>query len=172
MPLSISPLLNRDHITPGPAQKRSLIGSGQDHLADQLESLYWEGIQRKLENVTSTLRRWQEPDLADIALEEEADEHIHGFDTFLDQVSYDSRAFAAQYPHVSPSLDGLKGIERHRASKIGANEVVDRIADLKVERSSAELRTAVRQAISAPRFKPSNVDKHRKVSVNFAANSG
>lgn len=73
---------------------------------DKLESLYWEGIRRELENIIDTLRQWQESDLSGVSLEEEIDNCIHGFDTFLDQVNGDSREFAAlysqyfRYPHV------------------------------------------------------------------------
>lgn len=75
----------------------SLVGDGATHLLEQLEALYWDGVASELENIVQTLRAWQRPGVAGFNNPEEASEDIHGFDTFLDNVSRESRDFAARY---------------------------------------------------------------------------
>ena len=75
----------------------SPVGAGSDHLLTELENLYWDGVRGELENIIRTLRTWQRPEFASVAADDEEDDFIHGFDTFLDQVSQQSRAFAIRY---------------------------------------------------------------------------
>lgn len=72
----------------------SLVGPGSEHLLQELEKFYWEGVKADLENIMRTLKAWQEPDLSDVAIDDENDDHIHGFDTFIDQVSREARQYA------------------------------------------------------------------------------
>jgi len=53
-----------------------------------------------LADVILTLKRWQRPDCLEVSLADEADNFIHGYDTFLDQVSHSSRKFADRYNHT------------------------------------------------------------------------
>ena len=59
--------------------------------------MYWNGIKGELENIIRTLRIWQLSEFADVKIEDEADDNIHGFDTFLDQVCQEARAHALRY---------------------------------------------------------------------------
>lgn len=70
---------------------------GTHDLLAELQSLYWEGVQAELENIVRTLKAWQQPEYSDVSVSDEDDAHIHGFDTFLDQVSQEARAFAKRY---------------------------------------------------------------------------
>ncbi|KAF7551937.1 hypothetical protein G7Z17_g4673 [Cylindrodendrum hubeiense] len=72
----------------------SLIGPGHEHLTRELETLYWEGVKADLENIIRTLKVWQQPEYADVVVDDEDDDQIHGFDTFLDQVSREARQHA------------------------------------------------------------------------------
>jgi hypothetical protein len=73
------------------------LGSASEHLLPQLRKMYWDGVKRELTHILLTLREWQLPKYSSILLEDEEDDFIHGYDTFLDQVSYDSRIFAQRY---------------------------------------------------------------------------
>lgn len=68
------------------------IGEAKDTLLKELTELYWAGVENELETVLVALRAWQKHD--QVNLEEETDSFIHGFDTFIDQVSKESRDFA------------------------------------------------------------------------------
>jgi hypothetical protein len=92
-----APSSHLDNITPSPDLPWSLVGPAKEKLQDQLEQLYWEGIKGELENLVRALKAWEQPEFAAVASEDELDDHIHGFDTFLDQVSQESRAFAIRY---------------------------------------------------------------------------
>jgi hypothetical protein len=85
------------NITQAPDTSWEFIGSGKAHLFQELEDLYWVGIELELENIVRTLRIWQQPEYADISIADEDDDNIHGFDTFLDQVCQEARAFAIRY---------------------------------------------------------------------------
>jgi len=59
--------------------------------------MYWKGVERELAYILLTLRRWQEPDCRAVFLDDENDDFIHGYDTFLDQVGHSSRKFTHRY---------------------------------------------------------------------------
>jgi hypothetical protein len=62
-----------------------------------LEKMYWSGVQREMTHILLTLGKWQKSeDLVD-GLGDEKNDLIHGFDTFMDQVSDSARDFAARY---------------------------------------------------------------------------
>lgn len=84
-------------ITPAPNIPWHLIGAAQDHLLEKLEDMYWGGVRGELELIVRTLRMWEQPQHSSIVMDDEKDDFIHGFDTFIDQVSQESRAFAARY---------------------------------------------------------------------------
>jgi hypothetical protein len=106
MRLSVSDLLrsssstkasDSSNITPAPDLPWHLIGPAEDHLLAELEKMYWEGVRRDLEIILLTLKKWQQPEYSSVFLSDETDSFIHGFDTFIDQVSQESRAFATRY---------------------------------------------------------------------------
>lgn len=86
-----------DDITPSPDLPWDLIGPAEDSLLRELEKMYWDGVRQELEVIILTLRRWQRPEFNFVELSDENDDFIHGFDTFIDQVSQESRAFATRY---------------------------------------------------------------------------
>lgn len=86
-----------DNITQAPKIPWTPIGPGEPHLLNQLDEMYWEGLKSELENIIRTLRIWQQPEFDDVKIEDESDDHVHGFDTFLDQVSQVSRDYAIRY---------------------------------------------------------------------------
>lgn len=73
------------------------VGPGSTHLYQQVETLYWTGVEEELENIIRTLRSWQREENSGIQIDDETDEIIHGYDTFLGQVSSGQRAFAKRY---------------------------------------------------------------------------
>src|SRR6186713_2692420 len=70
------------------------IGEAHHHLLKEFANLYWIGVENELESVLFTLRAWKRPENGNVELEDERDGFLHGFDTFIDQVSEDSRHFA------------------------------------------------------------------------------
>jgi len=80
------------------------IGDAESHLLQELRNLYWDGVKRELEVILLTLKQWQESEYASVMLEDETDRFVHGFDTFIDQVSQESRAFAVRYGTLNIAL--------------------------------------------------------------------
>ncbi|ORY16587.1 hypothetical protein BCR34DRAFT_671613 [Clohesyomyces aquaticus] len=81
------------------------IGEAQHHLLKALEELYWAGVEQELESVLIALRAWQRPENSKVELDDEEDSFIHGFDTFIDQISEDSRSFAEQVASFKKSTN-------------------------------------------------------------------
>ncbi len=73
------------------------IGAAQDVLLLELQAMFWDGVQRELKDMIRTLREWRSEELKDVRLEDEKNETIYGFDTFIDQVIESSREFSIQY---------------------------------------------------------------------------
>ena len=94
---SLTGSAHSDNITPAPSIPWQLVGPARDHLLDRLNEMYWDGVKAELEVIIRTLRTWQQPQYESVVLKDETDGFVHGFDTFIDQVSQKSRAFAARY---------------------------------------------------------------------------
>lgn len=80
-------------------------------LRGELEKLYWQGVKGELENIIRNVKVWQQPEFTSIVLAKEnpEEEWIHGYTTFLEQVSYEARAFAfrqGRYACAGVSLMG------------------------------------------------------------------
>jgi soluble cytochrome b562 len=95
------------NITAAANSEWTLVGPGQTFLLSELEKAYWAGVKADLENVLLTLQRWEQADLRDVALDDEEDDFVHGFDTFIDQVSQEQRSYAAQYGNNTNQLDSI-----------------------------------------------------------------
>ena len=95
--MSLTESAHSENITPAPRIPWQLVGPARDHLLDHLNKMYWDGVKRELEVIIRTLRTWQQPQYESVVLKDENDDFIHGFDTFIDQVSQKSRAFATLY---------------------------------------------------------------------------
>ncbi|KAM0425121.1 hypothetical protein ACHAPT_009681 [Fusarium lateritium] len=123
--------------------------AGSHDLLAELQSLYWEGVKAELENIVRTLKAWQQPECSDVSVSEEDDTHIHGFDTFLDQVSQEARAFAKRYGHLREVE--LRQNPQAPSEKAAFMEVVEnQFADY----ASGKIRSAVRRSIkNVPRLK-------------------
>ncbi|KAI1424342.1 hypothetical protein F5Y12DRAFT_797314 [Xylaria sp. FL1777] len=120
----------------------ALIGDAKDCLFNELEKLYWIGIKQELESVLCTLRAWQAPQYQNISLEDESDSFVHGFDTFIDQVSEASRAFADEVAKWK-NRDGEFATESYL-------EALQRSAqDIASDQKSTQIKTAIRQAIES-----------------------
>jgi hypothetical protein len=85
------------NITTAPDLPWRLIGSAEDSLLSELQKMYWEGVRYELEVILFTLKKWQQPEYSSILLDYKTDDFIHGYDTFINQVSQESRAFAIRY---------------------------------------------------------------------------
>ncbi|KAH3169398.1 hypothetical protein KXW84_003918 [Aspergillus fumigatus] len=84
------------------------VGNAADHLPAELESLYWTGVNKELDCIVSTLRRWQQPHFQHI--QPDADNTlVNGFDTFVADVVPQSAQTPPQLPsHASTELN-VKG---------------------------------------------------------------
>lgn len=80
-----------------PHGKWTPVAHGRDALQRALEDMYWEGVRNELENIIRTLAIWQQPEFANVSVPDEMDGLIHGFDTFVDQVSQHAREHAIRY---------------------------------------------------------------------------
>ncbi|KAJ2985487.1 hypothetical protein NUW58_g5506 [Xylaria curta] len=130
----------------------NLIGDAKDNLFKELERLYWIGVQQDLESVLCTLREWRAPQYQNISLEDESDNFVHGYDTFIDQVSEASRAFADEVAKWKEQEDKLP-----RGTYI---EALARSAQaMETDRKSSQIKTAIRQAIEDQ--PEEEIDRHR-----------
>ncbi|KAH8705641.1 hypothetical protein BGW36DRAFT_367945 [Talaromyces proteolyticus] len=115
----------------------SPIGLGNDKLRGELEELYWKGVENELENIVRTLEVWQRPEFADVTVPDEKDDFIHGFDTFINQVSQEAREFALSYD--------LKGNNKEHIKYPAALQEV--VIDRKAEYISSKIKSSVRKTI-------------------------
>lgn len=88
------------YITPGPDipwERVGPEGGAAQSLLPELEQMYWNGVKNELEVILLTLKKWREAEYESVLLEVETDDFVHGFDTFIDQVTQESREFASRY---------------------------------------------------------------------------
>ncbi|KAF9885599.1 hypothetical protein FE257_012805 [Aspergillus nanangensis] len=130
------------NITDAPDLPWSQIGSGREHLVQELEKLYWEGARDELENIIRTLQYWRDPQCADITPEGDEDDHIHGYETFLDQLSRPARDFAARYNVKSNPTNATWG------NAFKAEAIREVVLDTIATRSSARVKAEVRRNVS------------------------
>ncbi|GJN86591.1 hypothetical protein PLIIFM63780_010172 [Purpureocillium lilacinum] len=133
-------------ITPAPSLPWTSLGAARDHLHDELEALYWDGAAAELDNVVRTLRAWhheQHPNLADVTVEDEDDDNVYGFDTFLDQVSEEAREKCIR--ELRDRKEGSRyGFDPPTVYEAALSDV---IRERKAELVSAQLKAAVRKAL-------------------------
>ncbi|POR36051.1 Uncharacterized protein TPAR_03751, partial [Tolypocladium paradoxum] len=136
------------HVTDAPPMPRTPIGPAGAHLEQQMLRLYWAGVTKELPHLLLTLRKWQlRRDLADARLRDETQgqSFIHGYDTFLDQVSHSSRRFSqrqtarAEQAEAGRSKNGLPTYEE---------ALEDRGWDLYAEMKSNRIREEVRERLA------------------------
>ena len=157
-----------ENITPAPNLPWQLVGPAQEHLLDRLNKLYWDGVKGELEVIIRTLRTWQQPQYQSVIINDENDDFVHGFDTFIDQVSQKSRAFAHRYGtlaiepiiispkhlHIITNYNQGKRKEERALKNRGLitkptleEALLSRALDLDADKSSSEIKTSVREAI-------------------------
>ena len=85
----------------------NLIGPAKECLAHEIEQIYWDGVKSELASILLTLCAWSSPEYASISVDDEADDFVHGFDTFMDQVSSNGREHAERFRKFA-LLCGLK----------------------------------------------------------------
>lgn len=96
-----------DHITPAADIAWTRIGpegGGAQNLLPELEQMYWDGVKNELRVILITLRRWQEAEYSSVSVDDELDDFVHGFDTFIDQVSEERKEFADRYGRYNKQL--------------------------------------------------------------------
>ncbi|KND89961.1 hypothetical protein TOPH_05340 [Tolypocladium ophioglossoides CBS 100239] len=139
------------HVTAAPDVARTPIGPAAAHLEQQMLGLYWAGVKEELPHLLLTLRKWQQRrDFADARLRDESPDlgFIHGYDTFLDQVSHSSRRFSqrqtkrAEAAEAKRSKTGLPTYEE---------ALEDRGWDLFAEMKSNGIREEVRERLASRR---------------------
>ncbi|KAF5025922.1 hypothetical protein F66182_1957 [Fusarium sp. NRRL 66182] len=151
LPVLSRPPLPTSAITSAPDISWTRVGPGKDHVLSELERLYWDGVKAELENIVRTLKAWQQPEYSHVSVKDEKDEHIHGFDTFLDQVSQESRAHAIRYGKMRERQSELgRGWMKHRAfaPKPAKEALVDSISDRIAQQSSDQIKVGVRESIN------------------------
>ncbi|KAI0874388.1 hypothetical protein GGS24DRAFT_345776 [Hypoxylon argillaceum] len=136
-----------------------LIGDAKENLFNELEKLYWIGVRQDLEYVLSTLREWQKPQYQNISLEEESDNFVHGFDTFIDQVNEASRAFADE-------VAKLKNPENVYMTESYLEALQRSALDLASDQKSSQIKGAIRQAIES---RPSEGNARRRTRMLLQA---
>jgi ribulose bisphosphate carboxylase small subunit len=133
------------NITDSEDKPWTLIGEAKDHLRAELEQLYWTGVEHELESVLFTLRTWQSHKFSEITLADESEDFVHGFDTFIDQVSEESREFADQLGKLKDQVNP--------SAKRGYIQALEHSAQhVATEQKSSQLKAAIRQSVEDQEF--------------------
>ncbi|KAL4994942.1 hypothetical protein BDV10DRAFT_203458 [Aspergillus recurvatus] len=122
-----------------PSVSWSRVGPVKEHLTRELETLYWEGVRDEIENIIRTLEIWQAPGYATELFDNEQD-HVHGYDTFLDQVNQQARAFALRYREERTMYNGQPTTRIMNSEQAIRNVTYDIIAEKNSSRVKAEVR--------------------------------
>ncbi|GAB1195674.1 hypothetical protein APSETT444_004936 [Aspergillus pseudonomiae] len=142
---------SQPNITQAPDTLWEPIGPGKAHLLQELEALYWAGVESELENIIRTLKVWQQPEYADINISDENDINVHGFDTFLDQVCQEARAFAIRYGETKlKEMANLKQAQAILSRNLSYQEALKRvILDTRAEYFSRKIKEEVREQLNS-----------------------
>ncbi|KAF7502014.1 hypothetical protein GJ744_010126 [Endocarpon pusillum] len=116
------------------------VGPAEACLHQALLDMYWGGVKRELAHVLLTLKKWQQPEYAKTVLPDEEDDFIHGYDTFLDQVSEASQGFAHRY---NEKLDDKKKGPPPNYEKALRDRSRDFLADYKSSSLKADIRAGL-----------------------------
>lgn len=149
-----------NHITESVKKPWNLVGDANDHLLDELEDIYWNGIKNEIENVLSTLRVWQSPKYSNVVLDDESDDFIHGFDTFIDQVDEISRDFAESIGELEEQIQTGKKPLAEKRDYLHALE--ERAKLYAKEQRSTQLKSAIRMSIEK---QEQELPLHRRAKV-------
>ncbi|KAF0639489.1 hypothetical protein FPSE5266_05980 [Fusarium pseudograminearum] len=124
------------------------IGPAAQHLQHELLEMYWQGVERELPYLLLTYRHWQSDKETSGLLPDEQDHHIHGYDTFIDQVSDISRQFHERNKSTQEPKKQKKGEKKNKNEPPSYDEVLrgrgwDIFADMKSQSVKGALRTAL-----------------------------
>ncbi|KAF9774489.1 hypothetical protein IL306_007493 [Fusarium sp. DS 682] len=148
LPASSSSDSSGAHITNAPVIPSIRLGPATEHLETELLRLYWQGVERELPYLLLTFRRWQSrPETSDY-LPDEEDDHIHGYDTFLDSVSDISRQFHERNKRDQRSKRPQKKEKKDSKAPPSYDEVLrgrgwDIFADMKSQSIKGAIRTSL-----------------------------
>jgi hypothetical protein len=59
------------------------VPNAELHLLPELKKMYWSGVKRELGDMLFTLNEWQLKKYETVILDDETDDFVHGFDTFV-----------------------------------------------------------------------------------------
>jgi hypothetical protein len=127
-------------VTRTPKVPRQKVGPAKTNLHGALHPMYWAAVRRELKHILLTLRKWQLVEYASTILPDEEDHFIHGYDTFLEQVSQSTRKLADEHG---------KNVARRTASKKDKlpsyeQALRDRFWDIFAAEHNAELKADMR----------------------------
>ena len=138
---SAQPLVQgSSNVADGPRTPWERVGPAEAHLHRALLDMYWSGVKRELAHIVLTLKKWQQPEYAETVVPDEQDDFIHGYDTFLDQVSQTSRDFAHRY---NEKLDDKKKGPPPTYEEALRDRSRDFLADYKSSSLKADIRAAL-----------------------------
>ena len=137
---SAKPIQQSSCITSNTNQPWERIDTADKVLVDELLDMYWQGVKREVGHILLTLRKWQQQEYKSTTLPDEQDNFIHGFDTFIDQVSESGRDFAARYE--TRRENWKKGVRLNHFEAL-----LEYSRDIQADRKSTALKTAVRSTL-------------------------
>lgn len=132
------------HVTDAPDIARVEIGPAAVHLQEELRRLYWAGVKRELPHILLTLRQWhRRSEFANTVLDDELDQHMHGYDTFIDQVSHSSRQFSQRQAQSPPSKEERRPDGLPSYTEALENRGWDYFAEMKSNRVKEAIRESL-----------------------------
>jgi hypothetical protein len=136
------------HITESAPIPSKSIGPAGQHLQNELLKMYWQGVEHELPYLLLIFHHWQSGKETSGLLPDEEDDHIHGYDTFLDQVSDISRQFHERNNKDHPPKKPEKSVKKKTDEPPSYDEVLrgrgwDIFADMKSQNVKSALRTAL-----------------------------
>lgn len=151
------------HVTDAPEIERVLIGPAANHLHDAMMQMYWAGVRRELPYIILTLRRWRtREEFSKIVLLDEEDIYIHGYDTFLDQVSHSSRKFGDRYRKYVKDELKKKGVKTDKDAAPSYSEALqDRGWDIYSEMQSDNIRHSIKMDLQEREYREPDVLRRR-----------
>jgi len=131
------------NVTSAPKVPRQKVGPAAAHTYDAFRRMYWDAVRRELKHILLTLRKWQHSEYASRVLPDEQDHFIHGYDTFLEQVSQSTHKLAGRHGKNVASRVGSK------KEKLPSYEeaLKDRFWDIFAAEQNAELKADVRMLL-------------------------
>lgn len=155
-----SPFLSPSQVTPW-----TTVGPAKAHLAEELERLYWDGVQRELQSIILTLQAWGDPEALGANADYEDDDLLCGFDTWVDQLSKEKILFATDYgilvflapkciyisdTDISADREKKRSLSDTSSTEMSYLESLERvIRDQQADRNSARTRFEIREALNS-----------------------